>query len=368
MENPQVGTPKSFPQIVDHASGVGAVKVLVTSRSFGSGSRDLLGELAAAGASVVRGPATHDLDELAPLLASADGWIAGTGPVTDAHLAAAPGLRIVARYGVGVDAVDLDAAARRGVTVTNTPGANTEAVADLALALLLGAVRGVGEGDRRVRSGDWRPVRGRELSALHVGVAGLGRIGQAFARRVLALGCRVSAYDPYSDASVFTELGAFAELIATGRGAGPDTGQGAAGGARVRRVELGELSACDAVSLHAPGGAVLVDDAWLAGVAPGLVLVNTARADLIDEAAVAKALRDERLGAYAADTLAAESGGDDGVSPLLASDLAGRVTVTPHIGAQTIQAIDRMGAAAAADVLAVLGGRPPRHLVAGETQ
>jgi len=99
--------------------------VLVTARSFGTGTRDLAAELSADGIRVLRGPADHRA--LEPLLAQADAWIAGTGPVTDAHLAAAPRLRIVARYGVGVDAVDLAAAARRGVLVTNTPGANSGA-------------------------------------------------------------------------------------------------------------------------------------------------------------------------------------------------------------------------------------------------
>ncbi|SDJ04916.1 NAD(P)-dependent oxidoreductase [Nonomuraea jiangxiensis] len=311
----------------------GAMRVVVTSRSFGSGTRKVADELAAAGTEVVRGPATHDLAELGPLLAEADGWIAGTGPITAAHLNAAPRLRVIARYGVGVDAVDLAAAARHGVTVTNTPGANTEAVADLALVLLLSAVRGVTEGDRRVRAGRWTPVRGREIASLRIGIAGLGQIGRAFARRAAALGCEVVGHDPYAPPG------------------------------DIPRAPLAELAACDAVSLHASGGATLIDERWLAAVRPGLVLVNTARAGLVDEAAVAAALRDGRLGAYAADTLATESGG---TSPLLDPELAGRVTLTPHIGAQTVQAIDRMGAAAAADVLAVLSGRPPLNPVPTE--
>jgi len=113
------------------------VVVLVTSRSFSSGDLDAAGELTAAGCQVVTGPADHDLDALVPLLASASAWIAGTGPVTAAHLDAAPRLRLVARYGVGVDAVDLAAAAERRVMVTNTPGANTDAVADHTIALML---------------------------------------------------------------------------------------------------------------------------------------------------------------------------------------------------------------------------------------
>lgn len=296
--------------------------VLVTSRSYACADR-----LVEARLRVVRGSTTHDLDELRPVLAEATAWIAGTAPITDAHLAAAPGLRVVARYGVGVDNVDLPAATARGVTVTNTPGANSDAVADMAMALLLAALRGVVAGDRDVREGRWRVRRGRELGALTVGVAGYGRIGRAFARRARGFGARVLAYDPYTV---------------------PDDG--------VSPASLADLAErCDVVSLHAPGGTTLVDAGWLARVRPGAVLVNTARADLVDERAVEKALRDGRLAAYAADEL----DGDN----LLAADLVDRVVVTPHIGAQTAEAVDRMGQGATDAVLAVLAGSTPQNVV-----
>ncbi|GAA4150748.1 NAD(P)-dependent oxidoreductase [Actinomadura keratinilytica] len=314
--------------------------VLVTSRSFGRGRADCERRLAAAGLRVVRGSTAHDLDALRPVLADAAAWIAGTAPITDEHLAAAPGLRVVARYGVGVDNVDLRAAAARGVTVTNTPGANSPAVADLAVGALLAELVAVVAGDRDVRGGDWRTRRGRELGALTVGVAGYGRIGRGVARRVRGFGAEVLAYDPYAP-------------------------PGAADGVRPA-ASIAELAErCDAVSLHAPGGAVLADAAWLARLRPGAVLVNTARADLVDEAAVAEALRGGRLAAYAADTLAGE-GRHDGPpagSPLLAPDLADRVVVTPHIGAQTVEAVDRMGQGAADAVLDALAGRTPAHVV-----
>lgn len=317
-------------------------QVLVTSRSFSSGSRDLVGELEAVGATVVRGPADHDLLTLRSLLHGSIGWIAGTGPVTAAHLDAAPHLRVLARYGVGVDAVDLRAAAAHGVVVTNTPGANSDAVADHAVGLLLAGLRGIPAGDRRVRAGRWTVSRGRELGSLTVGVVGFGRIGRGVARRLQGFGARILAYDPaVQDAQVLAA------------GAEPAT--------------LAELPVrCDVVSLHAPGGRTLVDAEWLRDCRAGLVLVNTARADLVDELALAEALRGNRLGAYAADTLAAESAGEP--SPLLAADLADRVVVTPHLGAQTVEAVDRMGSLAVADVLAVLAGSAPTHPVPLEIQ
>jgi D-3-phosphoglycerate dehydrogenase len=312
--------------------------VVVTSRSFSSGGVDLVARLADAGLTVVRGSTTLDLDALRPVLGDAVAWIAGTAPVTAAHLAAAPALRVVARYGTGVDAVDLAAAEAAGVVVTNTPGANSEAVAEHAVALLFAVLRGVPAGDRRVRRGDWSVSRGRQLAGSVAGVVGCGRIGRGVVRRLLALGCEVLVHDPY-----------VAENDALALGAKP--------------AALDELCReAQVVSLHAPGGAALVDAGWLARCPAEQVVVNTARADLVDEPALAAALREGRLAGYAADTLAAEAGAG-AASPLLTDDLADRVVVTPHLGAQTREAVDTMGGLAVDDVLAVLAGRPPAHPV-----
>lgn len=311
--------------------------ILATSRSFSDGDLDLVARAEAAGHEIVRGPAHHDLADLVPLLASAEGWIAGTGPVTDEHLAAAPHLRIVARYGVGTEAVDIAAAERRGIPVTNTPGANADAVADHAVGLMLAALRFIPDGDRRVRNGDWSVRRGRELGAATVGIVGFGRIGQGVARRLGGFGCTVLAADPFLPADRIAELGA-------------------------TPVDLDELfRAADLITLHAPGGQTLVDAARLEGIRPGTVIVNTARPDLVDEGALAAALRDGRLSAYAADTLAGDTAAS--ASPLLTADLADRVTVTPHLGAQTTQAVDNMGSLSLDDVLSVLMGGAPAHLV-----
>ncbi|GAB3596107.1 NAD(P)-dependent oxidoreductase [Microbacterium tumbae] len=314
--------------------------ILVTSRSFSDGDLDLVARAEEAGHTIVRGPAHHALDALAPLLATADAWIAGTGPVTAAHLSAAPRLRIVARYGVGTEAVDLDAAAARGIPVANTPGANADAVADHAVGLMLAALRFTADGDRRVRQGDWSVRRGRELGATTVGIVGFGRIGQGVARRLSGFGARILAADPYLPAERVSELGAEPAAL----------------------DEL--LTTADILTLHAPGGQRLIDAARLRSIRPGAVIVNTARPDLVDEEAVATALREGRLAGYAADTLDGDTAAS--VGPLLAADLADRVVITPHLGAQTTQAVDNMGASSLADVLAVLAGTPVRvaHLVA----
>ena len=311
--------------------------ILATSRSFSSGSRNLVRELRDAGHTVTIGSASHDLDELRPLLADAVGWIAGTGPVTGAHLDAAPHLRVLARYGVGFEAVDLDAAAARGLIVTNTPGANSAAVADHTVGLMLAVLRGTPEGDRRVRSGDWSVYRGRELGSLTVGIVGFGRIGQGVARRLSGFETRVVAHDPWLGDDAIRAAGA-------------------------EPMDVADMAArCDLVTLHAPGGTMIVDAGWLASARPGLVLVNTARPDLVDEDAVADALRRGVVAGFAADTLDGDTGGLP--SPLLAEELADRVIVTPHLGAQTVEAVDGMGSLAVANVLAVLSGAAPPHPV-----
>lgn len=315
--------------------------VVVTSRSFGSGSYDGRAVLRAAGLDVVVAHPDHDLGSMSEELDTAVAWIAGTCPVTKAHLEAGPRLKVIARYGVGVDAVDLAAAQDLGIIVTNTPGANSRAVAEHAMGLMLALLRQLCAGDRAVRQGDWRPRRGSELGSLTVGVVGFGGIGRIVADRLRAFGSRVLAHDPW-----------LASDTVAGAGVQPAS-----------LIELAE--ACDVVTLHASGSQRLITSDWLTRVRPGLVLINTARAGLVDEAAVAVALTEKRMGAYAADTLDAEHGDVSG-HPLLAAGLADRTAFTPHSAAQTVQAIDAMGKAAVESVLDVLAGRRPANVVTGK--
>ena len=315
--------------------------ILVTSRSFDDGDVDFTEYLTGLGHRVLRGPAHHELTELAEALATADAWIAGTGPVTEQHMAAAPKLRVIARYGVGVEAVDVEAAAARGIVVSNTPGANSDAVADHAVGLILAALRHTVAGDRRVRTGDWSVRRGRQLGAATVGIIGFGRIGQGVARRLSGFGATVLASDPFLGADRITAAGATPASI-------DDV-----------------FERADVISLHAPGGEIVVTQARLGTVRTGTVIVNTARADLVDEATLAQALREGALGFYAADVMHGDTAGNDG--PLLAADLADRVVITPHLGAQTSQAVDGMGRIAVQNALAVLASDTPPNPVNAPT-
>ena len=316
--------------------------VLVTSRSFSTGSFDLQAELEAGGAEVLRARADHNLEPLRAPLATAAAWIAGSGPITSAHLDLAPQLRLIARYGVGVDGVDLAAAAQRGIAVTHTLGANSSAVAEHTVALMLAALRGVTRGDRQVRAGDWSNGRSsRELGSLVVGIVGVGRIGRAVAQRLSGFGTTLLGHDPYVGDRDLRAIG-------------------------IEPVELVEVAArSDVATLHSPGTGALVDADWLAAAKPGLLLVNTARAILVDEAAVAAALQSGALGGYAADTLLTEMDARSG-SPLLDPALADLTIFTPHTAARTIEAIDRMGRGVTDAVLAVLQGETPHHLVVAQ--
>lgn len=316
--------------------------VLVTPRSFSSGSFDARGALERAGLEVVTSGPDHQLATIGAALHEATAWIAGTAPVTAEHLAHAPQLRIISRYGAGVDSVDVRAAGRRGVVVTNTPDANANAVADLTVALVLSALRDIPAGDRRVRAGDWSVRRSRELETSTVGIVGLGRIGRRVAARLQAFGSKIVGHDPWVPGKELRELG-------------------------IAPAGLEEISRrADIVTLHAPGGETIIDGRWLGQVKPGLILVNAARAALVDEDEIADALQSGRLSCYATDTLSTESlvaGQHARGSRLLDTRLSEKTIFSPHSGAQTMDAVDRMGRDAVGAVLEFLRGVTPRNVV-----
>jgi len=304
--------------------------VVVTARSFGRDDERLRRELEAEVGDVryVAGP--HSAAQLAPLVADADGLLAGVDEITDTVFGAAPRLRVVARYGVGLDRVDLEAAARHGVIVTTTPDANSNAVAELAIALLLALARPIVAGREAVRAGDWPALTGVELRGRTLGLLGLGHIGSLVAAKAGGLGLRVLAHDPFATTSDLAAL-----------------------------VDLETLaSRSDFLSLHAPltdATRGIVDRALLERMPPGSALVNTARGELVDEAALVWALDEGPLRGAALDVLAHEPPASD--HPLLGRD---DVLVTPHMGPHTPEATSAMGRIALEELLAVLSGQPPR--------
>jgi len=313
--------------------------VLVTPRSFGREDPDLRAELEAAVGEVRYNERGRPLTaaELRAAMGDVDGLLAGLDEIDATVFAAAPRLRVVARYGVGTSNVDLRAAAACGVVVTNTPGANAEAVAELTIGFIFALARELGRADRAVRAGAWPTVRGGDVAGKTVGLVGLGRIGASVARRAVALGCRVVAHDPYADAGHAGRLG----------------------------VRLGPLedvvAAADFLSLHlpvTPETRDLVDRDLLGRMHPGSYLINTARGELVVEEDLLRALERGHLAGAALDTLRVEPPPPG--HPLLRRD---DVLVTPHMGAHTAEAARAMGQLALRDLLAVLTGRPPHHPV-----
>lgn len=252
-------------------------------------------------------------------------------------IAAVDRCRLIANYGVGFEHIDLDAAKRAGVAVTNTPGVLTDATADLAMTLVLMATRRTGEGERQVRSGawsGWRPNQliGSDVRGKVLGVVGMGRIGVATARRAHhGFGMRIAYFARHrADAELERELGA--EYV-------PDLHN--------------LLARSDVVSLHVPGGDEtenLIDTAALAAMKPGSYLVNTARGTVVDHDALAQALSSGHLAGAGLDVYPHEPE----VPPALL-DIE-NVVLLPHLGSATVETREAMGMRALANVEAFAKG------------
>ncbi|MCY4147417.1 MAG: phosphoglycerate dehydrogenase [Chloroflexi bacterium] len=313
--------------------------ILVTPTSFGRHDPRLHSALAEVVGEVIGNERGRPLtsDELRDILPGCDGYIAGQDHIDLRALQGAERLRVIARYGVGVDRVDLAAAQSRGIIVTNTPGANADAVAELTIGLMLALARQIPQSNQRMRRGEWPRLSGASLAGSVVGLLGLGAIGQAVARRLRAFGCILQAHDPFVASGQAQELGA-------------------------QLVELDALVAnADFLSLHLPATpdtAGLVDADFLARMKRSAFLINTARGELVDEAALWKALQSGQLRGAALDTFRHEPPAAD--NPLFSLP---QVIVTPHMGAHTTAAGNAMGWGALHDCLAVLRGEAPKHRV-----
>ena len=279
--------------------------------------------------------ALKDVDALIPLL---------TVQITDEVLAAAPRLKVVANHAVGYDNVDVEAATRRGIIVTNTPGVLTEATADLAWAALLAVVREVVPGDAMMRAGaytGWSPtlMLGADMAGKTLGVVGFGAIGRAVARRAAGFAMEV----------LYTDVGE------------PSDAVDLAGLITARGVPLEALlQRSDFVSLHVPLNEQthhLMDAARLAQMKPGAYLVNTSRGPVVDEAALVAHLQAGGIAGAALDVYERE--------PAMAPGLAelNNVVLLPHLGSATLETRRAMAHTAAVNAHAVLSGDDPPNWV-----
>ena len=286
------------------------------------------------------GPESISREELLRRVAGADAVVSLLTERIDAELldAAGPQLKVVANVAVGYDNINVPACSERGVVATNTPGVLIDATADIALSLILMATRRLGEGERLIRSGEaWKWgmffLLGSSLKGKTLGVVGMGGIGQATARRAKAFGMEI-VYQSRSeiDPAVASELGA-------------------------RRVDLDELLAVsDVVSLHCPYGPAthhLIGAEQLAAMKDSAYLVNTARGPIVDEAALAAALRDGIIAGAGLDVYEQEPTVHPGLLDL------DNVVLLPHLGSATVETRTAMAMLAADNALAVLNGNQP---------
>ncbi|MGI5819914.1 MAG: phosphoglycerate dehydrogenase [Armatimonadota bacterium] len=295
--------------------------------------------LRAAGVEVEHGPSDTcpSADELVELLRGCPAVIASMERYDERVLSELPELRLIARWGVGCDSIDLRAATEAGVIVANTPGTLQESVSDQTFALMLALSRRIPEQIEVARSLQWRHVEGVEIFRKTLGIIGLGSIGEAVARRAQGFSMRVLASDPYAPPERFEALGATS-------------------------VSVDELVAeADIVTLHAnltEETRGIIGEAQLRAMKPEALFINCGRGGLVDQAALVRALEEGWIAGAGLDTLVDEP--PDADDPILR---APNTIITPHNSSQTAESAARVNAAVCDNVLAVLNGERPRHVV-----
>jgi len=303
--------------------------IIVTPRSLSKGDHPLLKKLTDAGYRLVfpspgRQPTEN---ELAAVIGDAVGYVAGVEPITAATLRAAAKLKAISRNGTGIDNIDAEEAARRNIVIRKADGANARGVAELAIGLMLAAARGISASDRDLKAERWKRSQGFELEGKTLGIIGVGKIGKLVAGFALAFGMKVLAYDAYPDL-----------------GFAPSTDFGF--------VSLEELLArADIVTLHCPplpDRTALIGEARLATMRSGVIIINTARQSLVDEAALLRGLENGAVAWYAIDAFDREPPEDFSLAK------HERVIVTPHIGGFTAESVERAAEAAIDNLLDTL--------------
>jgi len=313
-------------------------KILVTSRSYGRYYPDQLEKLKSVGEVDFAEKPPLKEDDLLKIIGQYDAVVAGLDEYTARVIEEAKNLKIIGRYGVGLDNVDLKAATEKGIIVTYTPGANTNAVAEHTFALMLALLKKIPQANEAGKKGEWRRKGGLnwELQGKTLGIIGLGRIGRAVAKMAKAFDMEVIAYSPHAPREEAEKLG-------------------------VKLVSLEELlSKADVVSLHTsltPEKYHMIGEKEFKLMKKTAIIVNTARGELIDEDALVKALKNGDIAGAALDVLEKEPPPPD--SELLKLE---NVIITPHTAAHTWEAVRKMGDMVTEDIIAVLSGKKPKYI------
>jgi len=314
-------------------------KVLVTPTSFARYNKNLAKNLEDEVGEVIYNTTGKPLKEedLIPIIGKFDAMIAGLDEITSKVIENAKNLKIIARYGTGVDKVDLEAAKKAGIYVTNTPGANSVSVAELTIGLAIAAARNIITADIETKKGGWPRLSGISLRNKTFGIIGFGSIGKELAKRLSLFEMKILAYDIYFDKEFALKY-------------------------NVEQVSLENLfKKSDFISLHAPVTPEtinIINKENLEKVKEGVIIINTARGELIDEDALYDSLVSGKVKAAALDAFKKEP--PDANNKLLTLK---QVIVTPHMGAATDNASDEMTRISIEECIAVLKGKKPKFAV-----
>ena len=268
------------------------------------------------------------------------GLIVALEPVSARVIDAARSLKVISKFGIGTDNIDIGAAERHGVVVTNCPGSNSNAVAELTLGLMISLLRDVQNQCNDLRAGRWNSGVGSELAGKNIGIIGFGNIGRAVARYLAPFGTRIRVYDSFHDRHAEAEYGFDYACL----------------------EEL--LAKSEIITVHlplTPATRHILNGTTLAMVKPGAVLINVARGGVVDEQALLQAVEEGRIRRVAVDVFEHEP---PTASRLLADD---RFLVLPHIGGVTVEAMKNVADMAIDNVLEVLAGREASHRVRSES-
>ncbi len=313
-------------------------RILITPRTFGVVDEGPIRYLEEKGYEVIMNPYDRLLtqEELIELIPDVDGIIVGLDPLDKRVLQSAKKLKVISKYGVGIDNIDMGFATSCGMTVTRTPGTNTKAVAELTIGLMLDVARQISYSFQNIRRGTWARSQGFELNDKVLGLIGTGQIGKEVGRLARAFGMHILCNDVYPDQDWAAHLSA-------------------------QYVPLDELlSKADVVSLHIPlceETYHFVSTAELALLKPTAIVINTARGGVLDERALFTALQEREILGAGLDVVETEPPLD---SPLVGFD---NVVMTAHIGSHTSESIAKMSWLAVENLLAELSGGHSGHVV-----
>jgi D-3-phosphoglycerate dehydrogenase len=314
------------------------MKILITPRSFASSSDKAIKMLTARGYEIQRNNTDrpYKKEEMLNLIKDIDGIIIGIDELSAEIIERADKLKVISKYGTGLDNIDIHMATNKNIIVTNTPQANVDAVADLAFGLILGLARRIPEADQKTKSGKWEKIIGKSVWEKTLGIIGIGKIGKQVVKRARGFQMNILVFDLIKDKKFASRYG-------------------------IKYVNLEKLlQKSDYITIHLPLNDVtrgMISYKELGKIKKEAFLINTSRGGIVNEQALYKALRNNQLKGAALDVYSNEPPVE---SPLKELD---NVIMTPHIGAYTEEAIENMGMQAAQNLIDVLEGRKPKNRV-----